>query len=192
MNPAALSTFGKYEIVRKLGRSMTDVYLAVDPTSNRHVVLKLVEHCNDSYTNLVVEAERRGAAIQQQLHQLDARILEVYETGEQNGCFFVAMQYAEGRSLAAVVEDKRRLDPVTAARYADEVLSQLTTLHTFQVDVDGRVLDGHGRPVPGLYAVGNAAAAPTGEGYITGGMTFGWILAAGLRAGRKAASERRR
>lgn len=90
-------TFGKYEILGKLSRSMTDVYLARDAETNRRVVLKLIEHSDDEYTQLVIEAERRGAALQTQLHQIDPRILEVYEYGEQNGCFFLAMEYWEGR-----------------------------------------------------------------------------------------------
>ena len=42
--------FGRYEIIRKLGRSMTDVYLALDPENARRVVLKIVEHSHDAYT----------------------------------------------------------------------------------------------------------------------------------------------
>lgn len=130
--------FGRYEIIRKLGRSMTDVYLALDPLVNRRVVLKIVEQCRDPLTQTVLDAERRGALIQQQLHSLDARILEIYEYGEQDGCFFVAMQYAEGKSLAEMLRREGRLDPMRAARYAAEVASQLGTLHSFQAEIEGQ------------------------------------------------------
>jgi len=130
--------FGRYEIIRKLGRSMTDVYLALDPDTNRRVVLKIVEHSHDAYTQLVMEAEKRGAAIQKQLHALDPRILEIYEYGEENGCFFVAMEYVEGKSLAEVLQTEKRLDPKRAARIAIEVCSQLQTLHSFEAEIDGR------------------------------------------------------
>jgi serine/threonine protein kinase len=130
--------FGKYEIIRKLGRSMTDVYLALDPETNRRVVLKIVEQCRDPMTQLIVDAERRGAMIQQQLHTLDPRILEVYEYGDQNGCFFLAMQYAEGRSLGEVIRKEGRLDPVRAVRYTAEICSQLQTLHSFQTEIEGQ------------------------------------------------------
>ena len=33
---------GRYEIVRRLGKSMTDVYLAMDTVENRKVALKLI------------------------------------------------------------------------------------------------------------------------------------------------------
>ncbi len=139
MTPALHFTqFGKYEIIRKLGRSMTDVYLALDPETNRRVILKIVEQCRDSYTQLIVDAERRGAMIQQQLHGMDPRILEVLDYGDQNGCFYLVMQYAEGRSLAEVIQQQGRLDANRAARYGAEICSQLQTLHAFQADIDGQ------------------------------------------------------
>ena len=128
--------FGKYEIIRKLGRSMADVYLALDPDENRRVVLKLIEQCRDSYTEQIVDAERRGAFIQQQLHELDSRILEIYDFGEQNGCFYVVMQYVEGHSLAELLRRGGKLDAMQAARYTAEIASQLASLHSFQVELD--------------------------------------------------------
>ncbi len=130
--------FGKYEIVRKLSRSMTDVYLASDTERSRRVVLKLIEHSRDDFTQLIIEAERRGAQLQKQLHTIDPRIIEIYEYGEQNGCFFVAMEYFEGRTLAEIVRAERRIEPRRAARYAAEICSQLRTLHAFYSDVEGR------------------------------------------------------
>jgi serine/threonine protein kinase len=130
--------FGKYQIIRKLGRSMSDVYLALDPGPNRQIVLKIVEQCRDAVTQLIVDAERRGAAIQQQLHAVDPRILEIYEFGEQNGCFFVAMEHAEGRSLADILRLDGRMDAVAAARITAEICSQLAVLHSYQVDLDGQ------------------------------------------------------
>jgi serine/threonine protein kinase len=130
--------FGNYEIIRKLGRSMTDVYLALDPSKNLRVVLKLIEQSRDRTTQILIEAERRGAQIQKQLRDVDPRILQVYEIGEQSGCFYVAMEHFEGSSVAQLLEAERRLDPARAATYALEVLSQLQTLHSFLADVDGR------------------------------------------------------
>ena len=134
----AVRTFGKYEITRKLSRSMTDVYLARDMEADKAVVLKLVEQSHDDYTRLVIAAEQRGASLQKQLHAIDRRILEIYEFGEQDGCFFVAMQYFEGRTLAEILQKEKRLESRRAARYAAEICSQLRTLHSFNCDIDGR------------------------------------------------------
>jgi len=130
--------FGRYEIISKLGRGMSDVYLALDTESNRHAVLKIVEQSQDPWTQVVLEAERRGAQIQKQLHEVDPRFLELYDCGELNGCYFVAMEYVEGKTLAEILQAERRMDPVLATRYAAEVCSQLEKLHSFQIEIDGR------------------------------------------------------
>jgi serine/threonine protein kinase len=160
MTPAVHFTrFGRYEIIRKLGRSMTDVYLALDPDKNRRVVLKIVEQLRDTLTQQVVEAERRGAAIQQQLHDLDPAILEIYEYGDLNGCFYLAMQYAEGHTLAELIRKESRISPDNAARYAAEICRQLQTLHSFQAEFDGQkraVVHGDVKP-------SNIQVGPSGE-----------------------------
>src|SRR5580704_16628681 len=130
--------FGQYEILRKLGRSMTDVYLAIDTETNRRVALKIIEESRDPNTQLALEAERRGVLIQKQLREVDPRILEVYDYGEVNGCFFVAMEYVEGRSIAQIIEAEKRIEPARAVRYAREVCNQLDRLHSFSTDIEGR------------------------------------------------------
>ena len=130
--------FGRYEIVSKLGRGMTDVYLALDTSDNRHTVLKIVEQSGDPWTQVVLEAERRGTLIQKQLHDVDPRFLEIYDSGEMNGCYYVAMQYVEGKTVAETLQAEKRMDPMRAARYAVEVCGQLEKLHSFQIEIDGR------------------------------------------------------
>ena len=133
-----LENFGKYKVIRKLSRSMTDVYLAVDSELNRTVVLKLIEHSRDDFTQLIIEAETRGAQLQKQLHASDPRILEVYEWGEASGCFFVAMEYFEGRTLAEILKAEGRIDGLRAAHFAAEICNQLGTLHTFTSHLNDR------------------------------------------------------
>ena len=53
---------------------------------------------------------------------------------------------------------------------------------------DGAVLDVDGNVIPGLYAAGNAMAAPTGMIYGGAGGTLGPALVFGFRAGRAAAA----
>ena len=130
--------FGNYEIIRKIGRGMTDVYLAFDTRVNRHAVLKIVEDSPDALTQLVMQAERRGAALQQQLHQLDPRIIEVYEYGDLEGYFFLSMQYIEGRTVSEILKQEKRIEPLRSATFAAEICSQLDKLHSFLADIDGQ------------------------------------------------------
>jgi hypothetical protein len=129
--------FGNYEIIRKLARGMTDVYLAFDTRANRHAVLKIVEESNDPLTQLILQAERRGAAIQKQLHDADSRVIEIYDSGELDGYFFIAMQYVEGQTVAEILKAEKRIEPKRAAKFAREILSQLDKLHSFQADIGG-------------------------------------------------------
>ena len=124
------SRIGRYEILRRLSSSMTDVYLAMDTVENRRVALKLIPPDGDTASQLILEAERRGAAIQQQLRALDPRVIEVYEFGEADGYFFVAMQFVEGRNLAEVLASEKVIDPDRAASIALEICEQLAKFHS--------------------------------------------------------------
>jgi hypothetical protein len=126
---------GRYEIVRRIGRSMTDVYLAIDTVENRKAALKLVKQDGDKMTQLVLEAERRGAAIQKELRVLDPRVVEIYDFGDSDGYFFVAMQYVEGRSLGEVLQAEGVIDPTRAATIALEICEQLVKFHSQQAAV---------------------------------------------------------
>lgn len=131
----APSKLGRYEIVRRLGRSMTDVYLAIDTVENRKAALKLIELDGDATNRAVMEAERRGAAIQKELQLIDPRMVEVYDVGDLDGYFFVAMQYVEGRSLSEVLRSESVVEPNRAAVIALEVCEQLAKFHSWQSTV---------------------------------------------------------
>ena len=168
---------GRYEIVRRLGKSMTDVYLAIDTVANRQTALKLIKAAPDAMTQMVLEAERRGAVIQQELRTLDPRMVEIYEFGDADGYFFVAMQYVEGRSLAEVLQGAHRMEPERGARIALEICVQLEKLHNWQ-----RELDGPRSPVVhGDIKPSNIHLGPNGTVRL---LDFG--IAKALRAGRDA------
>src|SRR5450432_538411 len=131
----ALTRIGRYQIIRRLGKSMTDVYLAIDTVEDRQVALKLIPHGESRATRLVMEAERRGAAIQKQLHCLDPRVVEIYGYGDLDGYFFVAMQFVEGRTVADLLASDRVLDPCRAAVIALEICEQLAKFHSWESTV---------------------------------------------------------
>jgi succinate dehydrogenase/fumarate reductase flavoprotein subunit len=77
--------------------------------------------------------------------------------------------------------------------YAVEVLAgTIGTKGGPVTDTDGVAVDRDGRPVAGLYAVGNAAAFWTGDGYPGPGATLAVGMTMGYRAGRHAARFSRR
>jgi len=132
---SAPARIGRYEIVRRLSKSMTDVYLAIDTVENRKAALKLIKSDGDSVNQLVLEAERRGAAIQKELQSLDPRMIEIYDFGDADGYFFVAMEFVEGRNLAEVLAAESAVDPFRAAIIALEICEQLAKFHSWQSTV---------------------------------------------------------
>jgi hypothetical protein len=131
----APTRIGRYEIIRRLGKSMTEVYLAMDTEVNRKVALKLIRHGDDRASQLVVEAERRGAAIQKELHSSDPRVVEIYEYGDLDGYFFVAMPFIEGRTVAEILAADHLVDPFRAAVIALEICEQLAKFHSWEPSV---------------------------------------------------------
>jgi succinate dehydrogenase/fumarate reductase flavoprotein subunit len=94
--------------------------------------------------------------------------------------------FAGGHSPMVPVER----GPFHAAAFG---LSDLGTKGGLRTDTAARVLDRSGTPIPGLYATGNAMAAPSGEAYPAGGNPIGTSmvfshLAVLDMAGRRGAS----
>src|SRR3984957_4025008 len=108
--------FGRYQIIRKLaGGGMGRVYLAYDPVLNREVGLKMIDAGGDRDSLDVIEAERRGATLQDQLAKREAsgRVAQIFDVGDRDGYLYIAMEYIEGEDLSELVA-RGPLEPETA------------------------------------------------------------------------------
>jgi serine/threonine protein kinase len=132
--------FGRYQIIRKLaGGGMGRVFLAYDPVLNRQVGLKLIDAGGDRDSNDVVAAERRGATLQDQLAKREAsgRVAQIFDVGDREGYFYIAMEYIEGEDLSELVA-RGPLEPQNAVGIALDVLDVLVKAHTFQTVIEDR------------------------------------------------------
>jgi tetratricopeptide (TPR) repeat protein/predicted Ser/Thr protein kinase len=133
---------GKYEIRQKLGRGgMADVYLAQDTEQGQFVALKLIEHSPDADTRDFMDAERRGAELQAKLAAIDPRVVRVYDYGDLDGFFYVAMEYIDGQDLAELTR-RGPLTPEFAAEVAWNVAQTLDHAHHLSVEIEGKVFQG--------------------------------------------------
>jgi serine/threonine protein kinase len=133
---------GKYEILHKLGRGgMADVYLAQDTELNYRVALKLIEHAPDPDTQDSIDAERRGATLQAHLAAADPHVVRIYDAGDADGFFYVAMEYVDGQDLSELLR-RGPLVPEFAVDVARAVAQTLDSAHNLQVAIDGK--DYHG------------------------------------------------
>jgi 3-oxosteroid 1-dehydrogenase len=138
--------------------------------------------------------EKLGAAIGVPPGSLDATVRRWNELVASG----VDEDFGRGASAYDGWSGDRRFYPSPAATlgpldtgpyYAVEIVSScLGTKGGPRTTIDGQVLDVDGQPMPGLYAAGNAMAAPTGMIYGGAGGTLGPALVFGFRAGRAAAA----
>ena len=86
---------GRYQVVRKLGAGgMANVYLAEDQELGRRVAIKILNdrHANDEQ---FVERFRREAKNAAALSH--PNIVSIYDRGEAEGTYYIAMEYLDGR-----------------------------------------------------------------------------------------------
>ena len=95
----ALEKIGRYEIVGQLGKgAMGIVYKALDPTIGRTVALKTMRlDVQGPETSELLARFRNEARLAGVLNH--PNIVTIYDAGEINGLFYMAMEYIEGKTL---------------------------------------------------------------------------------------------
>src|SRR6186997_2715490 len=118
---------GRYQIVRRLGAGgMANVYLAEDAELGRRVAIKIL---NERYANddLFIERFRREAKSAAALSH--PNIVSVYDRGEAEGTYYIAMEVIEGRSLKELIMTRGPLPIPQALAYTHEMLEALRFAH---------------------------------------------------------------
>ncbi|HEV2767328.1 MAG TPA: Stk1 family PASTA domain-containing Ser/Thr kinase [Acidimicrobiales bacterium] len=117
----------RYELHRRIARGgMADVFLARDSLLDRPVALKILfpEFATDPAFVQRFRREARAAA-----NLSHPNIVSVYDWGEEDGTYFIVMEYVEGRSLAQIIRDEGRLHPDRAADITADIAAALGFAH---------------------------------------------------------------
>jgi len=139
---------GRYRILRKLGSGgMANVYLAEDEELGRRVAIKILNdrHANDEQ---FVERFRREAKHAAGLSH--PNIVSIYDRGEAEGTYYIAMEYLEGRSLKELIQSRGPAPVPIAIEYVRQILAALRVSHRTGVihrDIKPHnvLVDGEGR-----------------------------------------------
>lgn len=131
MSSSPPTTLGKYQIIREIARSNDVVYEAYDPLLNRRVAVK--ELAMPSGTSSAQQEDRvnrfnREARAAGKLAH--PNIMTVYENGEENGRFYIAMEFLDGHSLRNEIDTKGFIEPERAIEIALEALRGMEFAHT--------------------------------------------------------------
>lgn len=126
--PASLpEQFGRYRILRKLGRGgMGSVYLAHDTQLDRRVALKVPHFLPTDDPDILerFHREARAAATLQHAH-----ICPVYDVGAHAGVHFLTMAFIEGKPLAEVIKEAKVLPQRQAAGWVRQLALALQEAH---------------------------------------------------------------
>lgn len=183
-----LRTFGKFELIRPLGRgAMGEVYLAKDPAIGREVAIKTIRPevllAPDARERFIREAKAAGTLNHPHL-------VTIHEFGEAEGGLYLAMEFVEGKDLSALLRD-RSLTPAEILEVMAQICDGLAYAHGKGIlhrDIKPsniRVARVSGRPFAKVMDFGIAHLAGsdmTGTGTLLG--TFGYMAPEYVQSGQ--------
>jgi eukaryotic-like serine/threonine-protein kinase len=117
----------RYRIEDRLGSGgMSTVFRATDTILERTVAVKiLAEHLSDD-DRFVARFRREALAVAKLVHP---NIVQVYDTGNDGGQYYIVMEYVRGRSGAQLLQSEGKLDPETAVEIGVQACAGLDYAH---------------------------------------------------------------
>ncbi len=118
---------GRYRVIARIGSGgMADVYLAQDMLLGRQMAVKVLHH-HFSEDHEFVERFRREASSAAALSH--PNIVAIFDRGEWNGTYYIAMEYVAGRSLKTIVREQGALEPAAAIDIVVQILRAARSAH---------------------------------------------------------------
>ncbi len=121
----SLTKIGRYQILGELGRgAMGVVYRALDPNIGREVAIKTI-HLDLQEAEAVERFRREAKAAGNLTHP---NIVTIYDAGEDNGIFYIAMELLSGETLGQMLA-KRSMALVEMISILEQIAAGLDYAH---------------------------------------------------------------
>ena len=118
---------GRYELVRRIARGgMAEVFLARDQLLDRPVALKVLFPELSTDRSFVERFRREAQAAANLSHP---NIVSVYDWGEEDGTYFIVMEYVDGKPLSNLIRTEGPLLADRAAAIGAAVAAALAFAH---------------------------------------------------------------
>jgi beta-lactam-binding protein with PASTA domain/predicted Ser/Thr protein kinase len=118
---------GRYRVVRKLGTGgMANVYLAEDQELGRRVAIKMLDDRHSQDEQFVERFRREAKNVAGLSHP---NIVSIYDRGEAEGTYYIAMEYLEGRTLKELLVRRGPTPLAVAIDYARQILAAVGFAH---------------------------------------------------------------
>ncbi|MBQ8193118.1 MAG: Stk1 family PASTA domain-containing Ser/Thr kinase [Bacilli bacterium] len=110
----------RYEIIKTIGEGgMANVYLANDSILERNVAIKVLRGDLSNDEKFIRRFKREALSVSNLSHP---NIVEVYDVGEEEGNYYIVMEYIEGKTLKQLLQKRGAL---TLTEVID-IMSQLS------------------------------------------------------------------
>ncbi len=97
----------RYQIIKSIGEGgMANVYLAYDTILDRNVAVKVLRGDLATDEKFVRRFQREALSASSLSHP---NIVEVYDVGEDNGQYYIVMEYIEGKQLKQLLKKRGKL-----------------------------------------------------------------------------------
>lgn len=117
----------RYKVIKRIGSGgMADVYLCQDINLRRKIALKIL-HNRFAQDQEFVERFRREAQAAAGLQH--PSVVAIYDRGDYDGTYYIAMEYLEGKTLKEVISSDAPLPHERAIEIARQILSALKYAH---------------------------------------------------------------
>ena len=110
----------RYEIIRSIGEGgMANVYLGYDTILDRNVAIKILRGDLSNDEKFVRRFQREALSASSLSHP---NIVEMYDVGEDDGLYYIVMEYVEGKTLKQLLKKRGSL----TLSEAIDIMLQLT------------------------------------------------------------------
>jgi beta-lactam-binding protein with PASTA domain len=118
---------GRYEVLERVGSGgMADVYLASDQLLGRKVAVKVLHHRFAEDQEFVERFRREASSAAGLSHP---NVVSIFDRGEWDGTYYIAMEYLPGRTLKAIVRQRGALEPAVAIDVVVQILRAARFAH---------------------------------------------------------------
>lgn len=117
----------RYQIIKMIGEGgMANVYLAYDTILDRNVAVKVLRGDLSQDEKFVRRFQREALSASSLSHP---NIVEVYDVGEDNGSYYIVMEYIEGKHLKELVKKRGKLTLSEVIDIMMQICDGLATAH---------------------------------------------------------------
>ena len=118
---------GRYEILEEVGAGgMAHVYKAQCNVLNRIVAVKVLRNDLEGGEEFINRFKAEAQAAAGLTHP---NIVSIFDVGEENGLYYIVMEYIEGITLKEYIKQKGRISPEEGAKIASQICGALSVAH---------------------------------------------------------------